>query len=774
MGVTCDSRGERVIELDLSGMGLHGFVSPKLGNLFSLERLFLHNNALSGHIPGQLGQLTQLRLLYSNLSGAIPPQLGIITQLKVLGLSQNQLTGQIPWGNQLSGNIPNSLANCSQLTLPDLSVNRLTGQIPLKLCAKLTNLQKLNLSINQLSGHSPKSFSNCSQLTLLDLSSNRLSGTIPLELGISHQLLQSASHRFGRQPSYWHSARLHWPTLYRAQLLELRWQQHGRINSSTDFQSHQLGIITFIFQYLHWPYSPTLGRLQKMEKLFFDANKLEGTIPGEIGHLTGLGLLALNNNMLSGRFPRVFSNLKQLRDLYLHSNHLSGHIPASLGLSWRLEVLDLSDNKLRGKIPPEVAALQNVLFLNLSGNMLEGPLPPEVGKMEHVQAIDISKNRLSGQIPATIESCSDLQSLNLSWNTVQGPIPNSLAQLKNLKDVDLSYNNLSCSIPTFLEKIVMLRHLNLSVNNFSGERPRAGVFTNLTVTSFMGNPGLCGQWLNMHNCSGISLGVAFLSITAVMLFTIHLWRKLRKSERNNLDLRMYMDTVDSRPVSVEKFLQGYASGPTRYSSRQIRKHTNNFRNKLGQGGFGQVFKGKLPNGSLVAKSRQSERQFLNEVATIGRIHQIRLLGYCFQKSKRALAYEYMINGSLEKYIHGSQETHPDHVLDWKQLYSIAIGTARGIAYLHEECANRILHCDIKPHNVLLDASYSPRVADFGLAKLGKREESHMSITGARGTPGYAAPEMWSRNHGPVTDKSDVYCYGMLLLTNAIGNPMFVD
>eukprot|EP01018_Ginkgo_biloba_P026812 Gb_11936 [translate_table: standard] len=346
----------------------------------------------------------------------------------------------------------------------------------------------------------------------------------------------------------------------------------------------------------------------------------------------------------------------------------------------------------------------------------------------HVQTIDISKNKLGGQIPATIENCSELQSLNLSWNALQGPIPNSLAQLKSLEDVDLSRNNLSGSIPKSLEKLAMFRQLNLSFNNFSGEIPCAGVFRNLTVTSFMGNPGLCEQWVNMHNCSGrriyvkhskwrlilgISVGVVFLSFKAVI-------------------------------------------------------------DKLGQGGFGQVFKGKLPNGSLVAvklldKSRQSEQQFLNEVATIGRIHHlhlVRLLGYCFQKSKSALVYEYMINGSLEKYIHGSQDTHPDHVLDWKQLYSIAIGTARGIAYLHEDCANRILHCDIKPHNVLLDANYSPRVGDFGLAKLGKREESHMSMTAARGTPGYAAPEMWSRNHGPVTDKSDVYSYGMLLLEMA--------
>eukprot|EP01018_Ginkgo_biloba_P026606 Gb_41449 [translate_table: standard] len=268
---------------------------------------------------------------------------------------------------------------------------------------------------------------------------------------------------------------------------------------------------------------------------------------------------------------------------------------------------------------------------------------------------------------------------------------------------------------------------------------------------------VCANGMHEHNCSepriyavkhskwrlilGISLGVAFLSITAVMLITIHLWRKLKKCERNNLDLRAYMESIDSRAASVEDFLQGYASGPTRKASQRI-------------SGGGQTF------------GQVETKQFLNEVATIGRIHHIhlvRLLGYCFQKSKRALVYEYMINGSLEKYIHGSQETQPDHVLDWKQLYSIAIGTARGIAYLHEDCANRILHCDIKPHNVLLDANYSPRVADFGLAKLGKREESHMSITAARGTPGYAAPEMWSRNHGPVTDKSNVYGFGMLLL-----------
>eukprot|EP01018_Ginkgo_biloba_P027176 Gb_36308 [translate_table: standard] len=202
------------------------------------------------------------------------------------------------------------------------------------------------------------------------------------------------------------------------------------------------------------------------------------------------------------RCQQIRSNLEQMRYLYLDSNHLSGDIPASLGQSWRLEEIDLSGNKLTGKIQLGVTGLQNLIYFNLSGNMLEGPLPPEVGKMEHVQAIDISKNKLGGKIPATIESCSELQYLNLSWNAFQGPIPNSLAQLKSLEDVDLSYNNLSGSIPKSLEELGMLRHLNLSFNNFSGQIPPAGISTNLTfTTSFIGNTGLCGQWLNMPPCS---------------------------------------------------------------------------------------------------------------------------------------------------------------------------------------------------------------------------------------------------------------------------------
>eukprot|EP00262_Sarcandra_glabra_P005516 TRINITY_DN1719_c0_g1_i2.p1 TRINITY_DN1719_c0_g1~~TRINITY_DN1719_c0_g1_i2.p1 ORF type:complete len:358 (-),score=59.09 TRINITY_DN1719_c0_g1_i2:378-1451(-) len=232
--------------------------------------------------------------------------------------------------------------------------------------------------------------------------------------------------------------------------------------------------------------------------------------------------------------------------------------------------------------------------------------------------------------------------------------------------------------------------------------------------------------------------------------------------------------VNSDTISVETFLQNYTSVmPTRYSYKQIKKYSNNFSDKLGQGGFGSVFKAKLPNGSFIAikvldETEQSETQFLNEVRTVGQInhnHLVQLLGYCFENSRRILVYEYMVNGSLEKYIHARNRDSLE-MLTWSQLHEIAVGTARGITYLHEECRSRILHCDIKPHNILLDAKFMPKVSDFGLARTVNRENSHVSLTCGRGTPGYAPPEMWWKNYGPVSDKSDVYSFGMVLLEMA--------
>ncbi|XP_047151086.1 LEAF RUST 10 DISEASE-RESISTANCE LOCUS RECEPTOR-LIKE PROTEIN KINASE-like 2.5 [Vigna umbellata] len=223
--------------------------------------------------------------------------------------------------------------------------------------------------------------------------------------------------------------------------------------------------------------------------------------------------------------------------------------------------------------------------------------------------------------------------------------------------------------------------------------------------------------------------------------------------------------------NIEAFLKIH--GPLalkRYKLSDVKKMTKNFRVKLGQGGFGAVYKGKLSNGSLVAvkmlsASKKNGEEFMNEVASISRtshVNVVSLLGFCLKGHKRALIYEFMSYGSLDKFIYTTRdETLPP--LCWNIIYQIARDIARGLEYLHKGCNTRIVHFDIKPHNILLNENFCAKISDFGLAKLCPRNESIVSLSDARGTMGYVAPEMWSRNFGRVSNKSDVYSYGMVLL-----------
>ncbi|KAJ9679776.1 hypothetical protein PVL29_021631 [Vitis rotundifolia] len=221
---------------------------------------------------------------------------------------------------------------------------------------------------------------------------------------------------------------------------------------------------------------------------------------------------------------------------------------------------------------------------------------------------------------------------------------------------------------------------------------------------------------------------------------------------------------------IEEFLHNYQNlRPIKYTYSDIKKMTHNFKHKLGQGGFGSVYKGKLRSGRIVAvkmlvMSKANGQDFINEVATIGRIHHVnvvRLVGFCIQRSKWALIYDYMPNGSLDKFVFLDKGNNIP--LSWERLYKIALGVGRGIEYLHQGCDMQILHFDIKPHNILLDEDFTPKVSDFGLAKLYSTDESIVSVTAARGTLGYIAPELFYKNLGGVSFKADVYSFGMLLL-----------
>nr|XP_034920047.1 rust resistance kinase Lr10-like [Populus alba] len=242
----------------------------------------------------------------------------------------------------------------------------------------------------------------------------------------------------------------------------------------------------------------------------------------------------------------------------------------------------------------------------------------------------------------------------------------------------------------------------------------------------------------------------------VIIFLIYKWRRRH--------LSVY-DTVEQFPQGQNNLM------PVRYSYSDIKKITRGFKEKLGEGGFGTVYKGKLRSGrfaavKLLGKSKANGQDFINEVATIGRIHHtnvVQLIGFCAEGSKRALAYDFMANGSLDRHLFSREGSIS---LSWQKLHQISLGVARGIDYLHLGCDMQILHFDIKPHNIVLDENFTPKVSDFGLARLYPTNGSITSLTAARGTIGYMAPELFYKNIGRVSYKADVYSFGMLLLEMA--------
>uniref|UniRef100_A0A2N9G7B4 non-specific serine/threonine protein kinase n=1 Tax=Fagus sylvatica TaxID=28930 RepID=A0A2N9G7B4_FAGSY len=223
----------------------------------------------------------------------------------------------------------------------------------------------------------------------------------------------------------------------------------------------------------------------------------------------------------------------------------------------------------------------------------------------------------------------------------------------------------------------------------------------------------------------------------------------------------------------EYYLDHVPGMPTRYSYDDLQAMTENFSKELGAGGFGTVFEGTLIDGTEVAVKRldglsQIKKSFLAEVETIGSIHHfnlVRLIGFCAEKSHRLLVYEYMSNGSLDRWVF---HKNPEILLDWQHRKKIILDIARGLTYLHEECRQKIVHLDIKPQNILLDENFNAKVSDFGLSKLVDRDQSQV-VTNMRGTPGYMAPEWVSL---VITEKVDVYSFGVVLLEILCGRRNF--
>ncbi|KAL5809934.1 hypothetical protein ACOSQ4_026502 [Xanthoceras sorbifolium] len=259
----------------------------------------------------------------------------------------------------------------------------------------------------------------------------------------------------------------------------------------------------------------------------------------------------------------------------------------------------------------------------------------------------------------------------------------------------------------------------------------------------------------------ISIGIAAAVVGILIILTILLISPSgRKYALDKVTVFLKKKTEDDR--NIEAFVKNFGSLALRkynYSD----KMTKSFSNKLGQGGYGDVYRGKLPDGRLVAvkflkESKGNREEFINEVASISRtshVNTVALHEFCYERKKRALIYEFIPNRSLDKFIYDKKSSSTNRNLKWKTMYQIVVGIARGLEYLHQGCNTRIVHFDIKPHNILLDEDFCPKIADFGLAKLCKKKDSMISMLVARGTIGYITPEVFCRIFGEVSHKSDV-------------------
>ncbi|KAA8542732.1 hypothetical protein F0562_023884 [Nyssa sinensis] len=289
----------------------------------------------------------------------------------------------------------------------------------------------------------------------------------------------------------------------------------------------------------------------------------------------------------------------------------------------------------------------------------------------------------------------------------------------------------------------------------------------------------CNDQPHLNTCNndkkvnwGLKLGIGASTVGIGILMTCIIICCFRSRTSSYKSIKFWEKKTNDDNIIEACIKQNGSLAPKRYSYSEVKKMTNFLRDKLGQGGYGSVHRGKLFDGRPVAVkilngSKGNGEEFINEVSSISRtshVNIVSLLGFCFDgHDKRALIYEFMPNGSLEKFIYSEGPLKASGQLGWEKLYQIAIGIARGLEYLHRGCNTRILHFDIKPHNILLDEDFCPKISDFGLAKLCPKKDSIISMLGARGTIGYIAPEVLCRNFGGVSHKSDVYSYGMMIL-----------
>ncbi|KAE8707543.1 putative leucine-rich repeat receptor-like protein kinase [Hibiscus syriacus] len=771
VGTGC--RDSRVISLKLPGMKLEGRLTGDVFSLSELQELDLsYNEGIGGSLPptiGNLKNLINLILVGCGFFGPIPDTIGSLPQLRVLSLNSNGFTGPIP----------RSIGNLSNLYWLDLADNQLHGEIPVSDGPTTPGLDWLihtkhfHFGKNQLSGPIPsKLFSSEMTLIHLLLESNRLSGALPSTLGLVKSL-----------------------EVVRFDNNSLNGVLPSNLNNLTSV--HDLFLSN---NRLTGPL-PNLTGMSSLNTLYLSNNSFNSTdVPSWFPALASLTTLVMENTQLTGQIPASFFNLQQLQTVVLKHNNLDGSLDIGPGMSNQLEIIDLQSNSITdfnitaGEYTFEIILVDNPVCRESGATNRYCTLPPPDSSPfystppQNCQPYLCSSDQISSpRCRCAYPFTGKLQFRGLFFSNLQNRTPfESLEQdltqffkfpefpvdsvsLRNPRMDPYQYLLLDLELFPYGEDRFNKTGISAIASAFSSQDYKPPdtyfgpyVFRGDSYEYFSDGPAHSSK-----SIAGIAIGAAAgASVLFVLLILagIYAYRQRKRAERATLESNPFAHWDPKKSSGSIPQLKGARC----FGFEELKKYTNNFTeaNDIGSGGYGKVYRGTLPTGELVAIKRaqqgslQGGVEFKTEIELLSRVHHknvVSLLGFCFELGEQILIYEYVPNGSLSDSLSGKSGIR----LDWSRRLKIALGAARGVAYLHELANPPIIHRDIKSTNILLDERLNAKVADFGLSKpMGDSEKGHVS-TQVKGTMGYLDPEYYMTQQ--LTEKSDVYSFGVLML-----------